>query len=427
MSKVLDFGLAKIFEGDGGSGSAPSVTHSPTLTARGTAAGVILGTAAYMSPEQARGKPVDKRTDVWAFGCVLYEMLTGKRAFEGETVTDVLAAILTKEPDWAALPERTPGKIRDLLRRCLRREAKQRLHDIADARLELEELAATASSTGQLPFEENLHPAVPGPTVGRSDVEQKLCPSFSPGRLRPRSRPLRGRSRCALAPRSRRPRIQAQILLSSEDLMDAAGAAVVISPDGTLLAYVTRGSRSRLYLRRLDRLAPVEVPESDGALSPFFSPDGKWIGFFARGKLRKAPVSGGAPVDRLRRADPARRRLGFGRHDRASRRRRPAASSVVSAFGGEPRPLTKADVAARERSHRWPAALPGGKAVLFSTQLSGSDYDEGIVEAVELATGKRTVVHKGGAFPRWAPSGHVLFARKGTIYAVAFDAGPARR
>jgi serine/threonine protein kinase len=151
--KLLDFGLAKMFEGDGGPGTAPSVTHSPTLTARATAAGVILGTAAYMSPEQARGKPVDKRTDVWAFGCVLFEMLTGKRAFEGETVSDTLAAVLMKEPDWAALPEQTPGKIRDLLRKCLRREAKQRLHDIADARLELEELGAPGAS-GSFTFED---------------------------------------------------------------------------------------------------------------------------------------------------------------------------------------------------------------------------------------------------------------------------------
>ena len=153
--KLLDFGLAKIFEGDGAAGSGPAVTQSPTLTARATAAGVILGTAAYMSPEQARGKPIDKRTDIWAFGCVLYEMLTGKRAFEGDTVSDTLAAVLTKEPDWAALPERTPAKIRDLLGKCLRREAKRRLHDIADARLDLEEPAATTpGSTGQLPFEE---------------------------------------------------------------------------------------------------------------------------------------------------------------------------------------------------------------------------------------------------------------------------------
>jgi serine/threonine protein kinase len=166
--KLLDFGLAKVFENEPGA-SNPSISYSPTLTARGTAAGVILGTAAYMSPEQARGKPVDKRTDIWAFGCVLFEMLAGKRAFEGETVSDTLAAILRGEPDWAALPEQTPGKIKDLLRKCLRREAKQRLHDIADARLEIEELSAagmSASVSAHSPFEEMT--AVPNPTVGRS-------------------------------------------------------------------------------------------------------------------------------------------------------------------------------------------------------------------------------------------------------------------
>ena len=154
--KLLDFGLAKIFEGEACPVSAPSVSHSPTLTARGTAAGVILGTAAYMSPEQARGKPLDKRTDVWAFGCVLYEMLAGKRAFEGETVSDTLAAILRGEPDWAALPPGTPEKVREILRKCLRRDAKQRLHDIADARLDLEEMSApgAATTSGFSPFEE---------------------------------------------------------------------------------------------------------------------------------------------------------------------------------------------------------------------------------------------------------------------------------
>jgi serine/threonine protein kinase len=150
--KLLDFGLAKIFEGDGGTGSSPSITHSPTLTARATAAGMILGTAAYMSPEQARGKPVDKRTDVWAFGCVLFEMLTGKRAFEGETVSDTLAAILKEDPNWAALPEQTPAPVRKILRRCLQRDARLRLNDIADARLDLEELGASVSASGHMPF-----------------------------------------------------------------------------------------------------------------------------------------------------------------------------------------------------------------------------------------------------------------------------------
>ena len=162
-AKVLDFGLAKIFESEA-TLSNPSISYSPTLTARGTEAGIILGTAAYMSPEQARGKPVDKRTDVWAFGCVLYEMLTGKRAFEGETVSDTLASILKEDPNWAALPEQTPPAVRKILRRCLQRDARLRLHDIADARLDLED-----------PRRARIHPS------------ERRKSSFSRGCSRPRS------------------------------------------------------------------------------------------------------------------------------------------------------------------------------------------------------------------------------------------------
>src|SRR5512141_980596 len=166
--KLLDFGLAKIFEGDPAKpGSGAPITESPTLTARGTAAGMILGTAAYMSPEQARGKPVDKRTDVWAFGCVLYEMVTGKRAFEGETVSDTLAAVLKEEPDWSALRAPVSSKVRELLRRCLQRDSKQRPRGMGDARSALEEqIGATSAPSARLPFEENL--PSPSPTGGRS-------------------------------------------------------------------------------------------------------------------------------------------------------------------------------------------------------------------------------------------------------------------
>jgi serine/threonine-protein kinase len=421
--KLLDFGLAKIFEGDGGSGSSPAVTQSPTLTARATAAGVILGTAAYMSPEQARGKPVDKRTDVWAFGCVLFEMLTGKRAFEGETVSDTLAAVLMKEPDWSALSAPVSSKVRDLLRRCLQRDVKQRLRDIGDARIALEEeTTASSSSSRQSPFEENA--AVPSPTTGQRDSATSARGSRGSLYLSWALAAACAAAAGALALRARAPQslhpIRGQMLLSSDELMDSVGAAVVVSPDGSRLAYVTRGARPRLYLRPLDRLQPAEVPESDGAVGPFFSPDGKWIAFFASGKLRKAAVSGGAPTTIC--DAPLPRGGAWVAGDMIVFAPRTVGGlSVVSATGGEPKTLTKVDVAARERSHRWPAALPGGKTVLFSTQVSGGDYDDGTIESVDIATGTRAVLHKGGSFPRWSPSGHVLFARKGTIYAVAYD------
>ncbi|HEY3349635.1 MAG TPA: protein kinase [Thermoanaerobaculia bacterium] len=425
--KLLDFGLAKIFEGDSGPGSSPAITKSPTLTARATAAGVILGTAAYMSPEQARGKPVDKRTDVWAFGCVLYEMLAGRRAFEGETVTDVLAAVLTREPDWSALRGPISSKVSELLRRCLQRDQKQRLRDIGDARIVLEEeTAASASRAGQLPFEENA--AAPDPAAGRNAPamfargSRTSLSSYFPWVLAAAFAAAAG----ALALRARAPQpapaIRGQVLLSSEELMDGVGASVVVAPDGTRLAYVTRGARPRLFLRALDRLQPVEVPESEGAVGPFFSPDGKWVAFFAGGKLRKAAVSGGVPATICDATIP---RGGAWVSDDTIvfAPRSVGGLMVVPASGGEPKILTKVDVAARERSHRWPAPLPGGKAVLFMTQLSGGDYDDGVIETVEVSTGKRSVIHKGGSFPRWSPSGHVLFARKGSIYAAPFDPG----
>jgi len=426
--KLLDFGLAKIFEGNGGSGSTPAVTQSPTLTARATAAGMILGTAAYMSPEQARGKVVDKRTDVWAFGCVLFEMLTGKRAFEGETVSDTLAALLTREPDWSLLPEGTPERVREILRKCLRRDARARLHDIADARLDLEELSA-ATSTGPLPFEEKT--AAPSSTVGRSDVTRRERGStkslFLPWGIAAAFAAAAGifgilALRTRAPERGATPAFRGQLLLSTDDLIESVGAAVVISPDGTRLAYATRGPRPRLFLRPLERLQPVEVPESDGAVAPFFSPDGKWVAFFAGGKLKKAPVSGGVPVT-ICDAPIPRGGAWVSEDTIVVAQRSVGGLVVVAASGGEPKVLTKVDVAARERTHRWPAALPGGKAVVFATQLSGGDYDDGILEAVDLASGKRTVIHRGGAFPRWSPSGHVLFARKGTIYAAPFDPG----
>ncbi len=416
--KLLDFGLAKIFEGDAGPGSSPAITKSPTLTARATAAGAILGTAAYMSPEQARGKPLDKRTDVWAFGCVLFEMLTGKRAFEGETVTDTLAAVLMKEPDWAALPPGTPEKVREILRKCLRRDAKVRLRDIGDARLDLEELAASADASGQLPFEEN--PAAPSSTVARNasavsarGSRRSLYLAWAVAAAFAAAAAVFG----VLVLRARGPRpvtaIRGQILLSSDELLDGPGTAAVVSPDGSRLAYVTRSPRRRLFLRPLGDLQPVEVPESEGAEGPFFSPDGKWIAFFARGKLRKAPVSGGAPVT-ICDAPIPRGGAWLSGDTIVFTPKTTGGLSIVSATGGEPRILTAANVGARERTHRWPAPLPGGKAVLFSTQLSGSDYDDGITEAVGIASGKRTVVQKGGAYPRWSPPGHLLFARKGT-------------
>ncbi len=433
LVKLLDFGLAKIFEGErgAGSGSGPGVTHSPTLTARATAAGVILGTAAYMSPEQARGKTVDKRTDVWAFGCVLYEMLTGKRAFEGETVSDTIAALLTKEPDWAALPEQTPEKVREILRKCLRRDARARLHDIADARLDLEELAAGGQS-GHSPFEERQ--AAPGSTVGRNASAVSVRGSrksfylswtlAAAAALTAGVLALRGR-----APKPPRPMRLTVPLSAGQELRFDGDAILAFSPDGsTLVAPAREKGQGWLVRRPLGESVAVPIPGSEAGDSPFFSPDGRWIGFVAASRLMKVPVEGGKPLAlaEVRGAGGATwlpdGTLVFS----------PLYSDGlfrVSAEGGAPERLSTPDHAGAELGHWWPQLLPGGKKVLFTGFRTPVDRSR--IGVLDLASRKIQWVVDGGFYGRYVSSGHILFARGQRLFAVPFDvsastaAGPA--
>ncbi len=277
--KVLDFGLAKAIAGDP---SSPDATSSPTLTARSTEAGVVIGTAAYMSPEQARGRAVDKRSDIWAFGAVLYEMLAGRRAFDGETASDALVSVLTKEPDWSALPVSTPPAIRRLLRRCLDRDRERRLHDIADARLEIDEaLSGTAAPES---------PAVSAPPRGRprraailttalvAAAAAALATLWTAGRLRPAA---------PAAP------VVRPLTDSGRDWSPAA------SPDGRLVAFVSdRDERQRIWLKQLpggDETALTAGPDE----RPRFSPDGSSVLFVRREgdgtSLFRVSVLGGEP------------------------------------------------------------------------------------------------------------------------------------
>jgi hypothetical protein len=278
--KVLDFGLAKAFAG-GESGSDPS--NSPTLSAAGTMQGVILGTAAYMSPEQARGKAVDKRTDIWAFGCVLYELLTAQQAFHGDTVTEILAAVLRGEPEWAALPAATPTKVRDLLRRCLQKDKTQRHGDAGDARIEIQE-ALAAPTAG---------PTASGPATRSWRLAAVLCLAVLVGAV------VAGLAVWNLKPAAARPVTRFTITLPLGQQLAGLdnGPALALSPDGSHLAYAARqGGSQRLYLRAMDSLETKSVPGTDGAVNPFFSPDGQGLGFFAAGKLTKVLVSGGTAV-----------------------------------------------------------------------------------------------------------------------------------
>jgi eukaryotic-like serine/threonine-protein kinase len=400
--KVLDFGLAKALTDDA-AGSDPST--SPTLSAAATLQGVILGTAAYMSPEQARGKAVDKRTDIWAFGCVLYELLTGKQAFAGETVTEILAAVLKGEPDWQALPATTPTKVRDLLRRCLQKDVNRRARDAGDVRIEIEEALAAPNvgSTTAAPatrgWRQTLLWSIAS-SVGVAILAAIVVWNLKPSPPQPVSRVV-----ITLPPGQQ---------LAGLD----SGPAVALSPDGTRLAYVARqGGTQQLYLRALDSLEAKPIPGTEGGVSPFFSPDGQWVGFFAGGKLKKVAVSGGAALTLGDAALP--RGASWGSQGTIALATNVSALQQVSDAGGTPQPLTRLEKG--DVSQRWPEFLPGGKAVLFAVGTSGINFSNAQVAVQSVGTGERRNLVQGGTHPRYSPSGHLVYAQGGSLMAVPFD------
>jgi serine/threonine-protein kinase len=407
--KVLDFGLAKAFAGPT---SAPDLSHSPTATLEGTRDGVILGTAPYMSPEQARGKPLDERTDIWSFGCVLYETLTGSSPFAGETISDVLAAVLGKEPDSDRLPKEMPAAARRLVGRCLRKDRERRLHSIADARIEIEEAMAgpteaKARATPTRPSGPKILAAAFGGLVlgalatwvGMSYFQREGAKPATPVRF--------------------------EISLPGRDtVLTAFTPSVALSPDGTRLVYAAQsGSQRMLFLRRIDQLQAKPIPGTEGGTVPFFSPDGEWVGFrhLTSRTIKKIALSGGAPVTICETE-------GFyggnwGPDDTILfTPQTPGGLARVPASGGKPEPLTKLDVAKGERDHRFAQFLPGGKAVLFTISYSDTEsYDDARIAVQSLETGERKVLVEGGSCARYSPSGHLVYVRGGTLLAVPFD------
>lgn len=407
--KVLDFGLAKAVAGDGASSN---LTQSPTVTMGGTREGIILGTAPYMSPEQARGQPVDKRTDIWAFGCVLYEMLTGHAAFPGHTISDTIAAILEREPDWQALPESLPRSVRRVLQRCLDKDAKRRLRDIGDARSDLEDALARpmpADLVQQKVTGVTRRTAISvlaGATVGAAATGV-----FVMSRWR------------AATPRhlTRFP-----IPLPEGVVAEASyNRRVAISPDGTHVAYnVGVAGQNKIYLRSLGELEPQVLPITGN--SPFFSPDGQWLGFFGNaggqaGQLCKVGMRGGAPVTLC----PTEAHTGASWADddtiyfvAAS----PGGVLRIPAAGGQSQEAAKIDFAKGERMHRHPFAVPGSHVVLFTVSTADAEtFDDTRIAVLDTKTWQRKILVEGGTHPRYSPSGHLVYARGGNLLAVGFD------
>ena len=390
--KVLDFGLAKVAE----PAAAASSEASPTISMAATQAGIILGTAAYMSPEQARGRPVDKRADIWAFGVVLYEMLTGKRLFEGEDLTETLAAVVKERPDLGAVP----APVRQLIERCLEKDPKKRLRDIGDIELLLGD-------------------GSPPPVAPRSTLLPWLAGALAVGLGVALWAPWRVEKQVGYPLR----RLDVDL---GEDVSlprpQPSGSEIAISPDGTRLVYVSGTlPATRLFMRRLDQAQTTELSGTQGGDYPFFSPDGQWVGFATQDKMMKISVEGGAAVPFGEIPDFSG--ASWGEHG----------SIIVSdalgkglvryaTGGGPPQPLpgftTKDAVTS-------PQILPGGKGVLFTEAQMSMDVDQWTIEVLTLVDGHRKIVARGGASARYvgAPGreGHLIYVNKTALFAAPFD------
>jgi serine/threonine-protein kinase len=416
--KVLDFGLAKAVDGSGVFVRS-GVSQSPTITTPAmTQAGVILGTAAYMSPEQARGKTADRRADIWAFGCVLYEMLTGRRLFQNDEVSDTLAFVLTKEPDWSSLPADAPPAILRLLRRCLVKDRGSRLPDIGSARLEIDDARTEMTS----PRRESPAAAprtrlwMPALVAGVAIVAIAAVAVWMNTR-----RPLEDREvahvQIAVAPADR--------LLSGmrEDASMGQGrpsrTAMAFAPDGRSIVFsAEKDGQVKLYMRRLDQPDARAIEGTEGAIGPFFSPRGNELAFYAGGALKKLPLSGGpavivCEVDQFFGAS-------WGVNDQIVFATSRGGLNQVAASGGKPTVITK--LQGDEVSHRLPQLLPDGDTVLFtSTTAAFPTWDDTQVIAQSIKTGKRKVLIDGGADPRYVSTGHLVYLKRGTLMAVPFD------
>ena len=392
--KVLDFGLAKALESDA---TRTDHSDSPTFSMNATRAGILLGTAAYMSPEQARGKPVDRRADIWAFGVLMIEMLSGQQAYAGETASDSMAAIITREPDWSMLPPNVPAHIRELLRRCLQKDPRKRLRDIGDARLELDE---TTSEDANPAASVKLHSytVTSKLLIGGITIFTLTAGAAIAWFLRPAAAP-------AVVARV------SQAFPQKQAISLGLRGLLAISPDGAKLAYV---ANQRLFLRPLNSLEAAEISGSEGATSPFFSPDSQWLGFFAGGHTKKVPVGGGAPTTI---ADIEGSTASWGTDGTILIGSGFAGISAISPNGSAPFVVVNPSP---NMVFSKPEFFPDGKSFIY---IRGRPSDVAELEAVvrSLDRDDTTVVLRGAQQVQYVPSGHLVYATAGNVLAIPYD------
>jgi serine/threonine protein kinase/Tol biopolymer transport system component len=415
--KVLDFGLAKAIEPRSSSAAAAALANSPTITALTVfQPGMLLGTAAYMSPEQAKGRAADRRSDVWAFGVVLYEMLTGRRPFTGDVVSDTLSSVLTQQPDWTALPVTTPPSIRRLLCRCLEKDRTRRLADIADARLDIDE--ALSGSNADVPV-----------ALSTSRVRERIgwgvalllvgLTTAAMAAWTARSGPVDSETTRTFLSVTPGQSLTGNPLEARVGGARPSRTAVALSPDGKTLVFgALWGGEQQLYARSMDQISATPILGTSGGSSPFFSPDGRWVGFWAGGELRKVPLGGGPAVTLC--AAAALFGSSWGNDGTivfASARN--GGLWRVSAAGGTPEALTT--LAPGEYSHRLPHVLPGGGAVIFTIAKAPARWNDSQVVVRSMTTGEQSVLVEGGADGRYLSTGHLVYLRLGTLMAAPFD------
>ena len=405
--KVLDFGLAKAFAGDG---SDVNLSQSPTLSMAATQQGVILGTAAYMSPEQARGRTVDKRADIWAFGVVVYEMLTGKKAFESEDVSLTLAEVMKGEPHWALLPSDTPSPVRRLLRRCLEKDPRNRLRDIGDAVAEVNEISEEGTEeqdtgTAELTLRRTAVVAIVAAVVG---VALSSAVWYSQIRF------LDGQP------------VKRFVIQTPPGVQLGGGFGgnfIAISPGGNQLAYVANEGEDswQLYRQPLDSVVSVPITGTDFARHPFFSPDGQWLAFFAQGSLKKVLLPDGRPLT-VSEPGPTTRGGTWAPDDTIIFGGINSGLMRVLASAGTPQALTTLDMEAGEFAHRWPEMLPDGQSLLFTVFRETGRLEDARVAVLSLETGvRRYLLDEESSNARYSPTGHLIYVRSGTVMAVRFD------